>query len=166
MTVAQDVCRLLQVNIAEAQAEVTWEQLPVVQGDDAQLTQLLQNLIGNGIKYVERKNPQVTVSAIREGDAYVVTVEDNGIGIKTEDQERVFQIFKRLHTSEEYPGTGLGLALCRRIVERHGGRIWVESVPGQGSRFQFTLKASSDLPLHKGAGSAEPTIHRERHEAT
>jgi signal transduction histidine kinase/AmiR/NasT family two-component response regulator len=126
--------------IEEAGAEVTHAPLPTVLADRAQLAQVFQNLIANGIKFCrEGVPPRVHVSAEREGDEWLFSVADNGIGIDLEQAGRLFQIFQRLHTAEEYPGTGIGLALCRRIVERHGGRIWVESEPGRGSTFFFTL---------------------------
>jgi signal transduction histidine kinase len=106
------------------------------------LAQVFQNLIANAIKFRRADEaPQVHVSATREGDLWRFSVADNGIGIPADQRERIFQIFHRLHTREEYPGTGIGLALCRRIVERHGGRIWVESEPGEGATFYFTLPA-------------------------
>jgi len=130
----------LRRSIKDAGAEVTHDPLPTLMADGAQLTQVLQNLITNGIKFCrEDEPPRVHVSAQREGDEWVFSVADNGIGIDPEQADRLFQIFQRLHTRREYPGTGIGLALCRRIVERHGGRIWVESEPGQGATFYFTL---------------------------
>ena len=110
--------------------------------DRAQLAQVFQNLIANAIKFRrEDAPPHVHVSAEREGDKWLLSVADNGIGIDPKQADRIFQIFQRLHTREEYEGTGIGLALCKRIVERHGGRIWVESAVGEGSTFYFTLPA-------------------------
>jgi PAS domain S-box-containing protein len=128
--------------VEEATAKVTHTPLPTVLADKAQLSQVFQNLIANGIKF--RRDdvpPHVHISAEQEGDEWVFSVEDNGIGIAPKQTERIFRIFQRLHTQEEYPGIGIGLALCKRIVERHGGRIWVESEVGQGSTFYFTLPA-------------------------
>ncbi len=114
--------------------------LPVVRGDPAQLRQLMVNLIGNGLKFhAEDGKPRVRVAAERFDGEWCVTVEDNGIGIDPEYQDDIFGIFRRLHGPDRYPGAGIGLAVARRIAEAHGGRIWVESEPGQGARFRFTL---------------------------
>lgn len=129
----------LQAAISAGGAEVTAGPLPRVQGIGRQLQQLFQNLIGNAIKFAGPNPPRITVSAEPAGSAWVFSVADNGIGIAPQHTERIFQIFQRLHTRAEYPGTGVGLALCRRIVEEHGGRIWVESAAGRGSIFRFTL---------------------------
>jgi light-regulated signal transduction histidine kinase (bacteriophytochrome) len=114
-------------------------------GDQGQLVQLFQNLIGNGIKYHGARAPRVHVSALRNDGAWVFSVSDNGIGIEPEQHHRIFEIFRRLHTQREYPGTGIGLAVCRRIVERHGGSIWVESEPGEGSTFRFTIPDCNEV---------------------
>jgi light-regulated signal transduction histidine kinase (bacteriophytochrome) len=103
------------------------------------LTQLFQNLIGNAVKFHGEEAPRVEVSAQRNGNEWVFAVRDNGIGIEPEYQKRIFGIFQRLHTRKEHPGTGIGLAVCKKIVERHGGRIWVESQPHQGAAFYFTI---------------------------
>jgi len=129
----------LKAAIGEKNTEITCdERLPVVHGVFSQLTSLLQNLIGNAVKFCQEQ-PKVHISSKREGDLAIFTIRDNGIGIDTKDADRIFAVFQRLHTKTEYPGTGIGLALCRKIVERHGGRIWVESEPGNGSTFYFTL---------------------------
>jgi light-regulated signal transduction histidine kinase (bacteriophytochrome) len=130
----------LSAAIGESHAVVTKDQLPTVTGDEAQLAELFQNLIGNAIKF--RKSgtaPVVHVSAKKEDKEWLFSIRDNGIGMESKYFDRIFQIFQRLHTREEYPGTGIGLALCKRIVERHGGRIRVESAPGEGTTFLFTL---------------------------
>lgn len=137
--VFDDVLNMLRAAIDEAHAEVTRDELPKVEGNWPQLSQLLQNLIGNGIKYHDASPPRIHVSAKRSGSEWIIAVRDNGIGIKTEHKERVFEIFRRLHTRQAYPGTGIGLAICRRIVTRHGGRIWLESEEGKGSTFFFTI---------------------------
>ena len=103
------------------------------------MTHLLQNLVGNAIKFRGASPPRISVSCAEAGHEYVFTVSDNGIGVAPQFLERVFKIFQRLHTREEYPGTGVGLALCKKIVENHGGRIWAESGPGKGTDFHFTI---------------------------
>ena len=130
----------LQLAISETGARITHDALPTVTADIAQLRLLLQNLVGNAVKY-HRPGvaPQVHVSATRDNGSWRFAVSDNGIGIEPQHQERIFGMFERLHTADEYPGTGIGLAICKRIVEQHGGRIWVESAPGEGSTFFFTL---------------------------
>jgi light-regulated signal transduction histidine kinase (bacteriophytochrome) len=128
--------------IKEAGAVVTKDELPIVMGDETQLSQLFQNLIDNAIKFRRaEETSRVHISAQRKGNDWEFSVQDNGIGIDPQYFDRIFVIFQRLHTREAYEGTGIGLAVCMRIVERHGGRIWVESEPGKGSRFHFTLPA-------------------------
>ena len=130
--------------IKESGARVTGPSLPTVLGDEFQLVQLFQNLIGNAIKYRGSTPPEIQVECQRMEDMWRFAVRDNGIGIDSNYAERIFVIFQRLHTRKEYPGTGVGLAICKRIVERHGGEIWVESEPGKGSAFYFTLPARQD----------------------
>ncbi len=142
----QTALRNLQHALQETGAEVTYEDMPTVHADATQLTQLFQNLIGNALKFHGEAPPRVRVSATPQDDAWVFAVQDNGIGIDPRYFDRIFAIFQRLHTAERYPGTGIGLALCQRIVERHGGRIWVESTPGQGATFYFTLPRREALP--------------------
>jgi light-regulated signal transduction histidine kinase (bacteriophytochrome) len=129
----------LQESIAENGAVVTHDTLPTVVADGGQLVQLFQNLIGNAIKFHGEESPHVHISARVEETEYLFSVKDNGIGIAPEYHDRLFKIFQRLHTREEYPGSGIGLAVCKRIVERHGGRIWIESKVGKGSTIYFTL---------------------------
>jgi PAS domain S-box-containing protein len=130
----------LQQTVAETHAKVTIGDLPAVLGDD-QLVQVFQNLIGNALKYRSEKPPEIDVSSRREGGEWIFEIRDNGIGFDMKHAQRVFEIFQRLHARKDYPGTGIGLAICKRIVERHGGRIWAFSQPGQGSTFYFTLPA-------------------------
>jgi len=137
--VFQNALKSLQVAIDEKHAEVTADDLPTVQADEVQLGQLFQNLIENALKFQSGETPRVHVSAQRENGSWQFAVQDNGIGLDEKDADRIFTIFQRLHGREEYPGTGIGLAVCKKIVERHGGCIWVESAPGTGSTFHFTL---------------------------
>lgn len=129
----------LQVAIEESHAHVECGELPELVADASQLAQLFQNLIGNAIKFHGTEPPRVQVKAEKAGREWVFSVADNGIGIAPEHAEIVFVIFKRLHTRSEYSGNGIGLALCKKIVEQHGGRIWIESEPGKGTTFRFTL---------------------------
>lgn len=132
-------CVNLQRSIEKSAAVVSVGPLPSVLADAGQLTQLFQNLIGNAIKYRNDREPTIHVAAKPTGATWTFSVQDNGIGIDPQYWERIFQMFQRLHTREEYSGTGIGLAICRKIVERHGGRIWVESRLGHGSTFLFTI---------------------------
>ena len=140
--VAKRAIEHLEVAIRESGGEVTLDALPTVPADRTQMIQLLQNLIGNGIKYHGPDAPKVHVSAEPEGARVRFSVRDNGIGIEAKHVDTVFEVFKRLHSESEFPGTGIGLATCKKIVERHGGRLWVESEPGHGSVFYFTIPAT------------------------
>jgi light-regulated signal transduction histidine kinase (bacteriophytochrome) len=129
----------LEAAITESSAEVSHGPLPVVRGNAHLLVHLFQNLIGNALKFRAKAPPRVHVSAELNGHGWVFSVRDNGIGLDQQFADRIFLVFQRLHGREEYPGTGIGLAICRRIVEHHGGRIWVESETGKGATFHFTL---------------------------
>ncbi|NQT86050.1 CHASE domain-containing protein [bacterium] len=131
---------------AEGNVEVTRDALPTVMGEETELGQLLQNLISNAIKFRREKGARVHVAAARSGKEWIFAVRDNGIGIEPKYVDRIFQMFQRLHTRSEYGGTGIGLAICQKIVEHHGGRIWVESAKGEGSAFLFTLPAIKGVP--------------------
>jgi GGDEF domain-containing protein len=128
------------VSLEGTLADVTWDELPEVMGDPVQLNQLLLNLVSNGCKFVpEGTRPRVHVSAERRPDGWCITVADNGIGIEPQSREQIFQMFKRLHRRDAYDGTGIGLAISKRIVEGRGGAVWVEDGPEGGSRFRFTI---------------------------
>jgi light-regulated signal transduction histidine kinase (bacteriophytochrome) len=138
--IMHDALENLRASIEETKARVTYEKLPVIQADPSQMAQVLQNLIGNAIKFHKDEEPPVVhVSARQVGEEWIFSVKDNGIGIDPELFSRLFNLFQRLHTQDRYPGTGVGLAVSKKIVQRHGGRIWVESQPGQGSVFFFSI---------------------------
>ena len=137
-TVMRKVLLNLQASIEQSGASISWDSLPTLQAHEVRLVQLLQNIIGNAIKYRSEAPPKIRIAAERRDADWLFVVEDNGIGIEPEYAPQIFGIFKRLH-GQNYPGTGIGLAICQRIVERYGGRLWVESKPGEGSRFCFTL---------------------------
>jgi PAS domain S-box-containing protein len=137
--VFDDAMAALEPSIAELDAQIGRDELPTVAGDPAQLVHLLQNLLGNALKYHGADPPRVHVGAACRRGECVVSVRDNGIGIEPKYHARIFEIFRRLHDAQDYPGTGIGLAVCRRIVQRHGGRIWLDSAPGRGSVFYFTI---------------------------
>jgi light-regulated signal transduction histidine kinase (bacteriophytochrome) len=129
----------LRTGIEEAGAVVTHDVLPSLPADEVQLAQLFQNLIGNALKFRSASVPRIHIAVAEGTDEFTFEVRDNGIGIEPQYYERIFMVFQRLHNKGEYPGTGIGLAICKKVVERHGGRIWVESRPGVGSTFHFTL---------------------------
>jgi light-regulated signal transduction histidine kinase (bacteriophytochrome) len=129
----------LRATIEQTGATITCDPLPRVWADGTQLTQLLQNLVANALKFHGEAPPRVHVGAERRGREWQISVRDNGIGIEPQYAERIFVIFQRLHTKSEYPGSGIGLSICKKIVNRHGGRIWVEPSPEGGSVFRFSL---------------------------
>jgi light-regulated signal transduction histidine kinase (bacteriophytochrome) len=129
----------LRAAISEAGAVITYAQLPAIRADDTQLLLVFQNLIGNAIKFRRDEPPQIHVSAVKNKNEWIFSVKDNGIGIESRHLDRIFVIFQRLHKRSQYDGTGMGLAIVKKVVERHGGRVWVESEPGMGSTFYFTI---------------------------
>jgi PAS domain S-box-containing protein len=140
---ALEIARLnLKLLITEKRAEIKVEDLPLVLSNLGQLTQLFQNLLNNAIKFTEGRDPKIAISARRDGELWQFCVEDNGIGIEEQYLDRVFGLFQRLHERERYEGSGMGLSIAKRIVERHGGRMWITSTPGIGSKFFFTLPLS------------------------
>jgi signal transduction histidine kinase len=148
------VLRGLKIAIEESGAVITRDPLPAVTGDEIQLCQLFQNLVGNAIKFRNKDVPKIHISAVRNGTGWKISFRDNGIGIASEHSDRIFVIFQRLHTKMQYPGTGIGLAICKKIAERHSGRIWFEPSPGGGSTFYVTI----------GDRETDKTREREGHE--
>jgi light-regulated signal transduction histidine kinase (bacteriophytochrome) len=128
-----------QVAIAESHAKIVIEPLPHIWADPVQLTQLFQNIIGNAVKFRSQAEPEIRIRADPGESETTFSIQDNGIGIAPEFRERIFGLFQRLNRRSEYPGTGIGLAICKKIVERHGGRIWIESEVGKGTSFRFTI---------------------------
>ena len=157
--ILQDALANLDSAIQESGAVIDVSNLPVVMADPHQLARLFQNLISNAIKYRSPdRRPKIVLNAIRQGECWKFSISDNGIGIEPESSGRLFQLFQRLHNRQEYPGTGIGLATCKKIVEQLGGRIWIESTPGEGSIFYFTLPAPlpSMAPISVLGSQAEP----------
>jgi signal transduction histidine kinase len=148
----------LESAIRESKAQVTSDALPSVSGDQTQLLQVIQNLIANGIKYRSERTPKIHVSAEENDNEWVFSVRDNGIGIAPQYAQRIFRIFQRLHSRREYSGTGIGLAVCKKIIERHGGRIWVESEPEEGSTFFFTLPKYGKQEVTEGSSSSRVAV--------
>ena len=142
--VAQQALINLEVAIRESDAEVVYADLPRVTGDSLQLGQLFQNIIGNALKFKAERRPRVEIAAERTNDHWTFCIRDNGVGFDQRYADRIFGVFKRLHRNSDIPGTGIGLAICQRIIDRHGGRIWAESEPDNGARFFFTLPAIPD----------------------
>ena len=150
--VMEEVLQTLSGAIQESGAAISYSQLPQVQADRTQLGQVFENLIGNAIKFRGKEAPKISVQAENKDEHWWFDVSDNGIGIAPESAGKVFEVFHRLHARTEYPGNGIGLAICKKIVERCGGRIWVESQSGLGSSFKFTL------PVH-GSGEGKGTMN-------
>jgi chemotaxis family two-component system sensor kinase Cph1 len=134
----------LRAGLEESGAAITYDPLPTVPADEVQLAQLFQNLFGNALKFRAASVPRIHVSSRELEEDWEFAVQDNGIGIEPQYFERIFKVFQRLHDKGEYPGTGIGLAICKKVVERHGGRIWVSSTPGEGSCFHFTLPKAKE----------------------
>jgi PAS domain S-box-containing protein len=144
----------LRSAVEKSGLQLTYDALPTLIADGSQLKRLFQNLISNAIKFRSDKIPKVHISSRREGNHWLFSVQDNGIGIHPQDFSQIFLIFRRLHTSEEYPGSGIGLSICKRIVERHGGQMWLESAPGKGSTFYFTIPDRAKTGLRSSRATA------------
>ncbi len=145
--VRDKVLSLLDDEVADAGADIVTEELPAVMADEAQMEQLFQNLVSNALKFRADQPPRIRISAEEQPEEWVLSFQDNGIGIDPQSFKRIFQMFQRLHTQEEYPGTGIGLTVCKRIVTRHGGRIWVESHPKRGATFFVALPKRTIPPM-------------------
>jgi hypothetical protein len=145
-TILDEALSNLQLLIAETKTQIIRDSLPKVMGDKAELVQLFQNILGNGIKYRSQEPPLIKIKVESQQNQWLFSITDNGIGIAPQHFQRIFKIFQRLHTKEEYPGTGIGLAICQKIVEHHQGKIWVDSELTQGSTFYFTLPAEHFYP--------------------
>ena len=139
-----EVLQSMQSVIEQNEAEIVHEKLPTVAGDRTQLAQLFRNLVGNAVKFRGSEAPRIQLTATRQQQHWLFAVSDNGIGIAPEYFDRIFVVFRRLHAAAEYPGTGIGLSICKRIVENHGGKIWLQSEPGKGTTFFFTLKEKGE----------------------
>ena len=141
-SIYKEVTSNLEVSIRENKAIISHDSLPVVMVDKTQIVQVFQNLINNAIKFRSKNQPKINISVKKGDDHWLFAVKDNGIGMDPKHSDRIFEVFKRLHKKRDYPGTGIGLAICKKIIERHGGRIWVVSELGKGSIFYFTLPKS------------------------
>jgi len=150
--VVEQAVKNLQASVEESGAVVNWNGLPAVMADPSQLTQVFQNLIANAIKFHGAEKPVIQIDAEKKDHEWVLTVSDNGIGIPVESRQDIFVIFRRLHTRTEYAGNGIGLAICKKIIERHGGKIWIEAQTKPGCRFRFTLPTE---PPSKAAQEAQ-----------
>jgi PAS domain S-box-containing protein len=155
----QEAIQNLSESIKGSGAVISRSQLPSISADPIQITQLFQNLLANAIKFT-REVPKIDIAAEQRPDEWLFSIKDNGIGIHSEHKDRIFAIFQRLHSREEYPGTGVGLAICKRIVERHGGKIWVESTPDKGSVFRFTFPTRRSPESQPATEKEQPWIHR------
>jgi len=149
--VVEQALNNLQAAVQESGAVVKWNGLPVVMADPAQLAQVFQNLIANAIKFHGPETPLIQIDSEKKDDGWVLTVSDNGIGIPAENWQDIFVIFRRLHTRTEYSGNGIGLSICKKIIERHGGKIWIEAQSQPGSCFKFILPNDPSSNTTEGA---------------
>jgi light-regulated signal transduction histidine kinase (bacteriophytochrome) len=162
MKAVGDAVQNLKVRIEENKAQIVYDELPALFADPNQLTQLFQNLIGNAIKFKGEKDPIIQIDWKKSGDFAEFSVKDNGIGFDQRHADRVFVLFQRLNNRAVYEGTGIGLAICKKIVERHGGKIWVETQPGKGTTFFFTLpRPAAAVEIAGAAQDAQAIIESE-----
>jgi light-regulated signal transduction histidine kinase (bacteriophytochrome) len=145
----KDAIANLDVSIKESKAAIKQYTLPKIYGNFVQMTQVFQNLIANAIKYQGENKPAIDISAEKKENMWLIAVKDNGIGIEQWFSERIFIVFQKLHDHRKYPGSGIGLALCKRVIEKHGGKIWFESEVGKGTTFYFTLPILEDMKAEK-----------------
>ena len=138
-SVVNEVKENLQISIEENNIKITYEELPIIEADESQIKQVFQNLLSNAIKFKSDNTPEIKIRAVDEKDYWKLSVSDNGIGIDMQYKEKIFEVFQRLHSKEEYKGTGIGLAICKKVIERHKGKIWIESKQGVGTTFYFTI---------------------------
>jgi light-regulated signal transduction histidine kinase (bacteriophytochrome) len=152
--VLQGALENLQLALKESGALIHYDRLPVVEADETKLMQVLQNLIGNAIKFRKPDvRPEIRIAVKNSNAEWIFEVADNGIGFDSKYTDRIFQVFQRLHGMGTYPGNGIGLAICRRIIEHHGGRLWAESEPGKGAKFFFSLPFATDSSFLSGSGT-------------
>jgi chemotaxis family two-component system sensor kinase Cph1 len=150
----------LEVAINDSGASISRTALPRVRIPEFQLELVFQNLVGNAIRYRGEQPPRISIAAERQDDEWLFSVQDNGIGIDPQFKEQIFGMFKRLHSKAKYPGTGMGLAICQRIIEREGGRIWVESQPGRGATFYFTIPVGKSARERSNPGDVFDSAQR------
>ncbi len=145
-------------SVDKSGAEIVVDDLPTVCADESQMIQVMQNLISNAIKFQSNERPEIHISAAMRAGEWIIAVKDNGIGLNVEYADKIFHMFQRLHNQDQYPGTGVGLAIVKKIVERHGGRIWVESEEGKGATFFYSIPKTSSMrvPTSVHDGSTRP----------
>jgi len=163
--VYRDVCEKIAITIKDANIKVSCDKMPSVSGNKEQLVEVFQNLFSNAIKYNHHDNPEININVSRKDEKWLFEFKDNGIGIENEFLKKIFGIFYRLHSADDYPGTGIGLTLCRKIISRHKGEIWVESAKGQGSTFFFTLPVDLKIQPEETDNSDKIIESAERREA-
>ena len=157
--VVEDILEDLSITIEEKQATIEYRDLPTIKGNLTEIRQLLQNLISNSLKFTCDRAPEIKIKAVRQEDNWLFSIQDNGIGIETRFYDKIFQMFQRLHSSSNYEGTGIGLAICHKVVTSHGGEIWLESQIGEGTTFFFTLPESVQNVVNRDRSLADAYSH-------